>query len=118
MYMYQYVLCTCLLSIFIYCRTRKWGHAVAQWVEALRYKPKSRGFDSRWYHWNFLLTQTFRLQYGPRVDSASYSRNISWGVTVASAWSRQPLLTVLKSWSLNLLEPSGPVQPCNGIALL
>jgi hypothetical protein len=24
---------------------------------------------------------------------------------------------VLKSVSLNLLEPSGPVQPCNGIAL-
>jgi hypothetical protein len=24
---------------------------------------------------------------------------------------------VLKSWSLNLLEPSGPVKDCNGIAL-
>jgi len=24
---------------------------------------------------------------------------------------------VLKSWNLNLLEPSGPVQACNGIAL-
>jgi hypothetical protein len=24
-----------------------WGHAVAQSVEALRYKPKGRGFDSR-----------------------------------------------------------------------
>ena len=24
-----------------------WGHAVAQLVEALRYKPESRGFDSR-----------------------------------------------------------------------
>jgi hypothetical protein len=27
------------------------------------------------------------------------------------------VLIVLKSWSLNLLEPSGPVQVCNGIAL-
>ena len=26
-----------------------WGHAVAQLVEALRYKPGGRGFDSRWY---------------------------------------------------------------------
>ena len=26
--------------------------------------------------------------------------------------------TVLKSGNLNLLEPSGPVQACNGIALL
>jgi hypothetical protein len=32
------------------------GHAVAQFVEALRYKPKGRGFDFRWGHWNFSLT--------------------------------------------------------------
>jgi hypothetical protein len=25
-------------------------------VEALRYKPKGRGIDSRWCHWNFSLT--------------------------------------------------------------
>jgi hypothetical protein len=25
-----------------------WGHAVAQLVEALRYKPEGRGFDYRW----------------------------------------------------------------------
>ena len=31
-------------------------HTVAQLVEALRYKPESRGFDSRWCHWNFSLT--------------------------------------------------------------
>ena len=29
------------------------GYAVAQLVEALRYKPEGRGFDSRWCHWNF-----------------------------------------------------------------
>ena len=27
---------------------KKWWHAVAQLVEALRYKPECRGFDSRW----------------------------------------------------------------------
>jgi len=32
------------------------GHTVAQLVEALRYKSEGRGFDSRWCHWNFLLT--------------------------------------------------------------
>jgi len=32
------------------------GHAVAQLVEALRYKPEGRGFDSRWCHWFFSLT--------------------------------------------------------------
>jgi hypothetical protein len=34
-----------------------WGTLlVAQMVEALRYKPEGRGFDSRWRHWNFSLT--------------------------------------------------------------
>jgi hypothetical protein len=32
------------------------GHVVAQLVEALRYKPEGRGFDSRWRHWNLSLT--------------------------------------------------------------
>jgi hypothetical protein len=32
------------------------GYAVAQLVEALRYNPEDRGFDSRWSHWNFSVT--------------------------------------------------------------
>jgi hypothetical protein len=32
------------------------GHAVAQLVEALRYKLEGRGFDSRCSHWNFSVT--------------------------------------------------------------
>jgi hypothetical protein len=31
------------------------GQPVAQLVEALSYKPEGRGFDSRWYQWNFSL---------------------------------------------------------------
>jgi hypothetical protein len=42
-----------LITCFYPCT---WGHAVAQLVEALRYKPEGRGFDSRWYNWNFSLT--------------------------------------------------------------
>ena len=44
-----------------------------QWqlVKALRYKPEGRRFDSRWCHWNFLLTKFFRPHCGPGVDSAS-----------------------------------------------
>jgi len=49
------------------------------------------------------------------------TRNISWGVKAAGALGWQPyhlhVPIVLKSWILNLLEPSGPVQACNGIAL-
>jgi len=34
-----------------------WGTLlVAHLVEALRYKPEGRGFDSRWCHWNFSCT--------------------------------------------------------------
>jgi hypothetical protein len=29
--------------------------AVAQLVEALRYKSEGRGFDSRWWRWDFSL---------------------------------------------------------------
>jgi hypothetical protein len=32
------------------------GYAVAQLVEALLYKPESRGFNFRWSHWNFSVT--------------------------------------------------------------
>ena len=44
---------------------------MAQLVEALHYKSEGRGFDSRWCHWNFLLTQSFRPPCGPGVDLAS-----------------------------------------------
>ena len=47
------------------------GHVVAQLVEALCYKLEGRGFDSRWCHWNYSLTLSFQLHYGPGVDSAS-----------------------------------------------
>ena len=44
---------------------------MAQLVEALRFKPEGRGFDSRWCHWKFSLTESFRPHYGSGVDSAS-----------------------------------------------
>ena len=46
---------------------------------------------------------------------------ISWGVNAAGAQGWQPyrlhMQIVMKSGSLNLLEPPGPVQASNGIAL-
>jgi predicted RNA methylase len=35
---------------------KKYGERGGAVVEALRYKPEGRGFDSRWCHWNFSLT--------------------------------------------------------------
>jgi hypothetical protein len=40
-------------------------------TEALRYKPKGRGFDTRWVQWNLSLTKSFRTPQDPEVDSAS-----------------------------------------------
>jgi len=49
------------------------------------------------------------------------TRSISWGQgrPVREADNPPPsCVFVTKSGNLNLLEPSGPVQACNGIALL
>jgi len=101
------------------------GHAVAQLVEALRCKPECRGFDSRWCHWNFSLTWSFRPHYGSGVDSASNRNEYQeyfLGVKADGAQGWQPyhlhVPIVLKSGSPNLLEPSGPVQAANGITKL
>ena len=49
-----YLLClshrpTLLFPVFT---VQLWGHVVEQLLEALRYKPEGREFDSRWCHWN------------------------------------------------------------------
>jgi hypothetical protein len=52
------------------------GYAVAQLVEALRYKPEGRGFDFRWGHWDFFVD----LSLGPTQPLTEMSaRVISWG---------------------------------------
>jgi len=93
-------------------------------VEALRYKPEGRGVNYRCCHWNFSLTKFFRPLYGPGVDSASnrnecqeYFLGVKGGRCVGLATLPPSCAIVLKSRSLILLEPSGPVQACNGIAL-
>ena len=44
---------------------------MAQLVEAIRHKSEGRGFDSRGCHWDFSVTKSFQLHYGPGVESAS-----------------------------------------------
>ena len=44
------------LPVILLTPTQYKETAVAQLVEALRYKSEGRGFDSRWCHWNFSLT--------------------------------------------------------------
>jgi hypothetical protein len=49
-------ICFCNFTYDFWHSLQSRGHAVVQLVEALRYKPEGRGFDYRWYHWNFSLT--------------------------------------------------------------
>jgi len=60
------------------------GHVVAQSVGALRYKPEGRGFDSRWCHWDFSLTESFRSHYGPDSNRNEYQEFLL-GVKAAGA---------------------------------
>ena len=69
-------------------------------------------------------TKSFRPHYGPGVDSASnkneyqeYFLGGKGGRCVRLQHYHLHVPIVLKSGSLNLLEASGPVQACNGIAL-
>ena len=103
-----------LVYIIIYWRCA--GHAMGQLVEALRYNPEGRGFDSRIFHWHN------HSDHNTGVDSASNStRNVFLRVKTAGSWGWQPYYLhvpiVLKSGSLRFLEPSGPVQACIDIAL-
>jgi len=79
------------------------GHAVAQLLEALRYKPEGRGFDSRWCHWNFSLTYSFRSHYGSGVDSAS-NRNKYQEFFLVGKGSRCVWLTTLPPSCADCLE--------------
>ena len=90
-------------------------HVVAQLVKALRYKLGDHEFDS-WrcgtLHWHNPSGHIMTLGSTQPLTEMS-TRNISCGVKAAGAWGWQPyhlhVQTVLKSGSLNPLEPSGPV---------
>jgi hypothetical protein len=75
--------------------------AVAQLVEALRYKPESRCFDSRW------------LNPFCRLLTEISTRNISLGVKATGAWCWQPvhLADFLEIWEP---QPPGTLKCCPG----
>jgi hypothetical protein len=72
------------------------------------------------FHWHNPSGCTMALRSTQPLTEMS-TRNIPWGVKAASVQGWQPyhlhVPFFLKSGSLNVLEPSGPVQACDGIAL-
>jgi hypothetical protein len=107
------------LILIIYCLLLRGGVV----IEALRYKPEGREFDSWWCHgifyWHNPSGRTMALGSIQPLTEMS-TRNISWGkggrcVGLRTLQLRVPI--VLKSGSLNPLEISGPVKACNENAL-
>jgi hypothetical protein len=94
-------------------------HAVAQW---LRHWPSNWKVgelipDSviRIFHWHNPSGRTTAPGLNQALTEMSL-RDIYWGKG-GRAVGHHHVPIVLKSGSLNLLEPSGPVEGCNGIAL-
>ena len=90
------------------------GHAMAQLVEALRYKSEGRGFDSRWCHWNFSF-----IPSGPGIDSAS-NRNEYQEYFLGGKGGRCVGLTTLPPSYADCLEiwephPPGSLRACPGL---
>jgi len=84
------------------------GHVVTQLVEALRYKPEGRGFDSRWCHCDFSLTYYFRAHYGTGVLGGGGKDG--WWLGLKNL---PPTCTDSTS-----LEHYVPVEACNSFTLL
>jgi hypothetical protein len=95
-----------------------WGHPVAQTVEALRYKPEDRGFNS-W--WNDILPAALwpcgRLscyqRWVPGIFRCAREAGLRWPVRTAGN------LTTLCADCLQIWEPQPPgnLRACTGIYL-
>ena len=97
------------------------GQAVAQLVEATSRKV---AVSIPWYiteisNWLNPSGRTLALGWIQPLTETN-TRGVSWGAKMAGVYSWQPyhlhVSIVLISDSFNLLEPSGLVQPCTGIA--
>jgi hypothetical protein len=92
-------------------------------VKALRYKPAGRGFDSGWYHWFFQLynpSGRTMAKGSTQPLTEMFTRLFPGGKggrCVRLTTLPQSCVIVMKSWNLNFLEHSGPLQACNRTAL-
>ena len=99
---------------------------MAQLVDALRYEQEGSILDGviGIFHWQNPSGRSMALGSTQPLTEIS-TRNISWGGGGGKGGQCLRLTTlhfhvpiVSKSGSLNLLEPLGPIHPCNGIAYL
>ena len=99
--------------------------AVGQWLRCCATNRNVAGSIPAGVNGFFVDIKSFRTHCGPGVDSAS-NRNEYREYLLGGKGGRCARLTILppscavvtKSGNLNFLEPSGPVQACNGTDLL
>ena len=96
---------------------------VAQWLRCCATNQKFAGSIPAGVIGFFIDIKSFRSHHGPGVDSASnrneyqdYFLGVK-ALCVRLTTIPPPCAVVTKSESLKFLEPSGPLQACNGIAL-
>jgi len=97
------------------------GTALAQWLRCCVTNRKVAGSIPDGVIWIF---HWHKIHYGPGVDSPSnrdeyqeYFLGGKGGRCVRLATLPPSCAVVMKSGNLNFLEPSGPLQACNGTAL-
>ena len=121
--------CTCIFLFSFFkvkqttalhlCGARCWWRS---WLRHCTTCRKVAGFISDYvtgiFHWYNPSGRTMALGLTQPLTEMS-TRNISWGGKCGRCvgLTTLPPPNVLKSGSLNILEPSGPLQACNGIAL-
>jgi len=100
------------------------GTAVAQWLRCCATSRKVAGSIPAGVSAFFIDIKSFLSHYDPEVDSVSnineyqeYFLGGKGGGCVRLTTLPPSCAVVTKSGSLNFLEPSGPVQACNGTAL-
>jgi hypothetical protein len=91
------------------------ARGVVQLVEALRYKPEGRMFNSRWGHCHFSLALSFRSYYCLGIDWELFSggkggRRIGLTTLPPSCVYSLKILGVSNSWS-----PKGLSRPVQGL---
>ena len=100
------------------------GTAVAQWLRCCATNRKVAGSIPAGVIGFFIDIKSFRSHYGPGVDSASnrneyqeHFQGVKRGRCVRLTTLPTSCAVVMKSGNHNFLEPSGPLQACNGSAL-
>jgi len=99
-----------------------WRTALAEWLRFCATNRKVAVSIPAGVGGFFNDIKSFRSRYGPGVDSASNRNEYQGyflGVKAAVRLTTLPTscAVVTKSGNLNFLEPSGPLQACNGNAL-